>query len=261
MKVVIYPKDEGFTLIELLVVVAIIAILASLLLPALTASKTLAVRMKCASQLRQLSIANALYMDDNLGIFPYHRKPLGGGPRSVGYQKLLDLNSDKSRNASNEETWFSLIFGYSPADQVFRCPDIDKAETFGAWAFNWHDIGYGQNSYFLGQMPGRQGEQSGNVPSGYEVPLESVKDPSSCIQFADSEKKNGNAVSLTLWWPFINRAQEGVANDRHNDAAPVAFVDGHVKVFSDPDHTINPKRDNSAEFIEFWDPQQRREAF
>jgi hypothetical protein len=39
------------------------------------------------------------------------------------------------------------------------------------------------------------------------------------------------------------------------------FVDGHVRSYDDPDRTINPKRDNTAEYIENWDPQQRRNAF
>ena len=45
------------------------------------------------------------------------------------------------------------------------------------------------------------------------------------------------------------------------DRAPVVFADGHVRSYDDPDRTINPKRDNTAEYIENWDPLQRRHAF
>lgn len=67
---------QAFTLVELLTTIAIIALIASLLLPALTKAKIAARTAKCASNLRQLSIGLQLYADDH-GFFPPHTAEFG----------------------------------------------------------------------------------------------------------------------------------------------------------------------------------------
>src|SRR5262245_16147867 len=70
LPVVSLRKRAAFTLVELLVVIGIIAVLIGILIPALSRARESSIRIKCASNLRQIGIAAMNYAAENKGILP-----------------------------------------------------------------------------------------------------------------------------------------------------------------------------------------------
>jgi len=71
---------SGFTLVELLVVIGIIALLLSILMPSLRKARSIAMRLACASNLKQISLAMNLYLNGNDNTYPCAEDPVSTAP-------------------------------------------------------------------------------------------------------------------------------------------------------------------------------------
>jgi len=120
-------RKHGFTLIELLVVIAIIAILAAMLLPALSRARQKAVGIHCMNNLKQLELSYVMYADDNGD----RLVPVGGVADlwvqavtpPAQYQQWTYGRVDAGASATN--TWFienALLFQYVRNDGIYKCP-------------------------------------------------------------------------------------------------------------------------------------------
>jgi prepilin-type N-terminal cleavage/methylation domain-containing protein/prepilin-type processing-associated H-X9-DG protein len=189
----------GFTLIELLVVMAIIAVLAALLLPALSRAKESARALQCLNQMRQLGVAVRLYTDDHEDTFPrsMHSAATHG---ELPWGRTLGPYLGSGGSA-----WTNLLA------TVYHCPTDRRT---AAWS-------YGQNVYFeLGPDDDYAGK-----PATWRRTTQ-VPRPAATILQAE----NASAADHIMPNFWVNQADTvDVASSRHSGQANYNFTDGHAE--------------------------------
>ena len=219
----------GFTLIELLVVVAIIAILAGLLLPALAKSKSKAHAILCLNNARQLTLAWSMYAEDHENrLSPNLDNTLGGWVS--GY---LDYNASTPDNTNIQyllDPRYAVLGPYVRSVGTYKCPsDKSFVRLWGrpyarvrSFAMN-HAIG---NSAKDGDLLMGQGwriyRKTGDITAPPPVSLWVIMDehPDSVDDgyfIVDLDRRNESAQLVSF------------PANYHNGAASVSYADGHVE--------------------------------
>lgn len=224
-------RVRGFTLVELLVVISIIALLVSILLPALGAARSAAKMTLCATNTRQVVTALFAYAADNddKPTWSIQRRQAGGG-------YLADPHTNYA------SAFYHL--GYMSNYRVFYCPEqrfLSSSTYAPEYTFAdtnsaaWVYVGYGASS--LGVMPRREWTNGQSSTKRVMVRLSAITKPSDAIVFVETVAPNFLATSDELdgVHELFTNANSRPALRHKSERVNAVHVDGHASVYTPPE--------------------------
>lgn len=237
-------KTKAFTLIELLVVIAIIALLLSIIIPALKSAKRFATAAVCLANEKQLGTAYFLYSDDselyipdgdtsdqtgaNAGFETYNRSAVGESS-SVRVHCWVGQPMNENKVASNVSLDDKIrgfeagsLWPYLEASKVYHCPGDNRFTKTGA---SGEMLGY--RSYSIGKplskrYPGSAGEYECEITKTSEFVT-----PSDKIIFLEEAETEHPWNHRTWNMDLVNPNWIDPFAIFHNDSSTFVFADGH----------------------------------